>query len=138
MADLTITVANVVPGTGATQQSGTAGEAITIGQCVYLKAADGKIYKAQADGTAGEAAAVGIATTTAAAAGQPISYQTSGTLAFGAILTKGEIYLVSATAGGIAPEADIVTTGHYVSILGVASSTSNLSVKLNASGITIP
>jgi len=41
------------------------------------------------------------------------------------VMTVGEVYVVSATAGGIAPVGDL-TTGNYVTVLGVATTTSNL------------
>lgn len=127
MADLTITAANVVPGARARIESYISGEAVAIGQSAYIKASDGRAYKADANASAEAAGSVGrgIAVSTASAAGQQVDLQVSGVLAFGAILTNGEIYVASATAGGIAPEADL-TTGWYVTLLGVATSTSNL------------
>ena len=128
MAALTITAANVVPGANARLVEGTAGEAVAIGQSTYQKASDSRWYKADSNASSEAAGSVdrGIAVSTAAAAGQPLKIQVSGTLAFGAILTNGEIYVVGATAAGdINPEGDL-TTGWYVTLLGVATSTSNL------------
>jgi len=48
-----------------------------------------------------------------------------GNLTISAVMTVGEVYVVSATAGGIAPVGDLVT-GNYVTVLGVATTTSNL------------
>ena len=125
MAALTITAANVVPGDLARFEEYTAGEAVSIGQSAYIKSSDGKAYKADANLSSAAAEAIGIAVSTAAVAGQPVKIQVSGTLGFGAILTNGEIYVAGATAGDIAPEGDL-TTGWYVTLLGVATSTSNL------------
>lgn len=68
--------------------------------------------------------------------GQAMLVMKAGVLGFGAILTKGTVYCVSSNAGGICPWSDL-GAGDYVSILGVASSTSNLTLRLWASGITI-
>lgn len=137
MADLTITTTNMIPGSGAVYEHLVAGAAITIGQLVYKNATDDKAYLAQNDGTAAEATIRGIAVSTAAAANQIVTIQTGGTLAFGAILTEGEIYGLSSTAGGIAPEADSATSNDYISIVGVATSTSNLLIKITNSGAQI-
>lgn len=136
MSDLSITAANIVSAAGSTRSTGIAGEAITRGQSVYLKESDGKYWKADNDSTAAIAAAVGIALTDSAA-GQPLVVHEGGNLAFGAILTVGEIYCVSSNAGGICPEAD-VGSGDFVTLLGVATTTSNLAVRIQASGAQVP
>lgn len=120
MADLSITAANVQPGTG-TVILGTAGETITAGQAVYLKASDGRLWLAQADGTAAEADVVGIALN-GGAAGQPVHYAADGTLTIGATTVKTTAYVLSAAAGGICPQADLVSTNKIV-YLGYATST---------------
>jgi hypothetical protein len=51
------------------------------------------------------------------------------TLGAAAAPTVGIIYCVSATAGGIAPSADL-TTGDYVTILGVGATTNRLAVDI--------
>ena len=137
MSDISITAASVAISTG-TSEAGTAGEALTAGQVVYQAAATGRWWKAQCDGTEAEAAAKGIALNSAPAAGQPITVQTSGTITAGGTLVEGEIYIVSATAGGLAPEADIITTGNYVSIVGVAQTAALLKLSFNASGGQVP
>ncbi len=136
MADLTITAANIIPVSGYQFEDGNAGETITRGMAVYKKESDSKWYKAQHDGTVAEAAAKGIALQDAGA-NQPLRVQTGGSLGFGAILSVGQIYCVSATAGGICPYSD-VGAADYVTLLGVASTTSNLLLKIFPSGVTIP
>jgi hypothetical protein len=127
MADITVTAASVVPGSNATQIQGTAGETITAGMAVYLKSTDTKWWKAQADGTSAESGVgsntLGIALC-GASAGQPIVVDVADStgITIGATVAAGTVYVVSATAGGICPEADI-TAGQYLSILGVGSST---------------
>lgn len=134
MADLTITAADVVNTSGAIQ-SGTAGETITAGMAVYVKAADSRLWKAQCDGTAAEATAVGIALH-AALAGQPLAYAGNGSVIDIGATTSKTIYVVSATAGGVAPVADLVT-GNYISRLGHATATDgSFVVSITNTGVT--
>lgn len=141
MADLTITAASVdyTSGSGTTE-NGTAGAAVTIGQAVYKDQQDSKWKLAQNDGTAEEAGAGGIAValTESAADGQPITVAKTGTIDLGATLTVGEIYCLSSTAGGIAPEADSATTNDYITILGVATAADSLKLAPIVSGAQVP
>lgn len=121
MADLSQTPANVKSGTNAVTSLVTAGEAITQGQPVYLSTADGKWYKADANDSA-KYNATGVALTPASTNEQFV-VQTGGQMNLGATLTTGSVYVVSATAGAIAPVADI-TTGWYPCIVGISISTS--------------
>lgn len=137
MADLTITAANVVAASNATRVTGTAGETITAGQPVYAKSSDSyHLWKCDANFSADTAAAVGIALH-AASDGQPLTYITAGDVDLGATLVEGTVYVVSATAGGIAPAADL-TTGWYTTVLGVATTSSNLAMQLQVSGAAAP
>lgn len=124
MADLTITAASVVPGTNARFKRGTAGESITQGQPVYLKASDSRYWLAQNDGTSAEADAKGIATN-AAAAGQEVKIQVGGLITIGATVAVGKTYDVSAAYGAICPDAD-VGSGKYKKVLGVGYSTTQI------------
>jgi hypothetical protein len=133
LADLTITAANVAKGTGASTASGIAGVTITAGQSVYLDSATSTIKLADADSSATTAATVGIALH-GSLAGQPITYQVSGQITVGGTMTAGKLYVVSATAGGIAPSADL-TTGWRTSLLGIAISTTILDMYIINSGI---
>ena len=120
MADLTITATSVVP-ISASIQSGIAGETITAGQSLYIKSTDGKLWKAQCDGTAEEATCVGIAMN-GAAVNQPVVYAGDGSINIGATTVKTTTYVVSATAGGIALQADLVGTNR-ISYVGYATDT---------------
>jgi hypothetical protein len=121
MADLTVTAASVLF-TSGTKNTGVAGATITAGQSLYLDSADSKLKLAQADGTAAEVAAVGIALH-AAGANQPLTYAGSGSVInIGATTVKTTTYVVSATAGGVAPQADL-TSGHRICRLGYATAT---------------
>lgn len=136
MADLTVTAANVAKGTGAQTMTGTAGATITAGQPVYADPnASFTIKPAQAT-SQNAAKAVGIALH-AALSGQPITYITQGQLTSGATNTVGIIYAVSATAGGIAPNADLVST-NYVTVLGIAISASIIDVLIHIGNVAKP
>lgn len=136
MADLTVTATSVAF-TSGTQTTGTAGETITAGMGVYLKSSDSQLYKAQADGTAAEATAVGISLH-AATDNQPLTYAGSGsTINIGATTSKATTYVVAATAGGVAPQADL-TAGQYITRLGYATATDGtFVVDIKVTGATI-
>lgn len=129
-ADLSITGTAVIPSSSAVIVQSTAGEAITRGQLVYKKTSDRKIYKADCDsGTAEVRDVVGIAVTDSSAGG-PIAYVTEDpSLAIAASgLTNGTIYLLSSTAGGLAPAGD-ATTGWYVTVVAVAKSATTIAFR---------
>ena len=131
MADLVITAASVDRVSGS-QRTAEAGVAITAGDCVYIDTA-GLVQLCQKDVSAIVADATGFALSDAAA-GQPVTYQVSGVINIGATLAVGEVYVVGAAAGGIAPVADVVTTD-FATVLGVAISAANLQIGINASGV---
>ncbi|MDW9792122.1 hypothetical protein GOB42_15155 [Sinorhizobium meliloti] len=138
MADIVITPASVVPGAGAKTTSGTAGATITAGQVVYLDSTTtGKWHHADSDAATaaarGQGANVGIALN-GASNGQPLEVLTEGPITLGAVLTAGAAYYLSPTPGGIAPLADLLT-GDYVTLLGLATSTSVLQVDVQYSGV---
>jgi hypothetical protein len=133
VADLTVTPANVVSGASAQFLTGTAGASVTAGQPVYLDTGTNTYKPADANASAATAVVAGVALH-GATTGQPLKIQTAGVLAFGAILTVGVIYVLSSNAGGIAPAADLAA-GWYTSILGVATTTGNLTLGLNNSGV---
>ena len=126
MADLTITVASVAPGTNARiDKSHAAGEALTIGVAVYLNGTNQRWYMSDTDVSEPAATMYGITVTNAAAAGQPVCVQFGGNITAGATLVAGEVYGVGEAAGGIAPVADCAV-GEYERILGFADSTTVL------------
>lgn len=134
MADLTITAANVVPGSGAKTESGhVAGETIAAGKAVYL-AASGKYMLADSNSvTAGAKKARGIALNSASL-NQPLTILTSGQITIGATMTAGATYFLSDTPGGICPDAD-VGAGEDVCLIGAAASTTVLNVGIQAPGV---
>ena len=139
MADIAVTAANVAMHAAApTTEQVTAGATITQGQVLYKDSADSNKYKlAINDDTEAKAAAVGIALTPGDA-NDKIWIAKRGAIDVGGALTVGEIYCLSDTAGGIAPEADVDTADMYVTILGVASAADQLELNISATGIQIP
>lgn len=141
MADLTQTPANVAVGSNIAVTLVVAGEAIVQGEPVYRSSLDSYYYKADADAEA-SADVKGIAVTPAGASGDRFvlaankSGQT-GDINLGATLTQGETYVVSTNSGKIAPIGDL-TTGDYVTYLGVASSSTILKLRSNATGVAKP
>jgi len=135
--DLSITAASVLPSTNAVVKTGTAGGTITAGQTLYADASDGGDLKlADADASALTAVVVGIALH-GASDGQPLSFLASGDITIGATVVVGEIYVLSGTAGGIAPEADLATAD-WVSVLGVGITTGKIRIQRANSGVQIP
>ena len=136
MADLSITAANVKAGSASTRvQLVQAGEAIDQGEPAYL-ASDGKYYQTDANDTAIKAQAKGIAITPASTDGYFL-LAVDGLVNLGATLAVGQIYVCSATKGGIAPYADL-TTNDFVSIVGIATTTALLEINLLVSGVQKP
>ena len=133
MVDVTVTAAEVLPGTDTQYTHGVAGEAITGGQTVYLDSTTSTYKLADADDSAATATVVGIAMNTAAANGR-LTIATSGSLDPGFTVTVGQIYVQSGTAGGIAPVADLATSDR-VSILGVGASATSLTLSIKNTGI---
>lgn len=136
MADLVITAASVVAGSGAKKVTGTAGATITAGQVVYYDTATSTYKLADTDSaTAAVRSPAGIALN-GAASGQTLAVHKSGLLTIGATVTAGVAYYLSGTAGGICPVAD-VAAGDYPCIIGIATSAAILSVKIHESGVVL-
>ena len=134
MADIAITATNVVGSGSATRETGSAGEAITAGQAVYLDSATNK-YKLSDSNATGAKTVRGIALN-GAALNQPVVVQKDGPITIGGTLVAGTTYCQSTTPGGICPQADI-TTGGDVVILGVATSTTVLDLNIQVTGVTL-
>ncbi|TIX89194.1 hypothetical protein [Rhizobium sp. P44RR-XXIV] len=134
MADLTITPANVVAGTNAVRDIGTAGETITAGKVVYFDAATNK-WKLSDNNATGTRTVHGIALN-GASLNQPVSVAKHGDITIGATLVAGTAYYLSATAGGICPVADLAT-GMDSILIGLAKSTTVLAIDVQDSGVTL-
>jgi hypothetical protein len=137
MADVSVTATEVLK-TSATvvDSGGVFGETVTAGQVVYKLSSDGKWYKADANLSAAAAALKGIALN-GGAANQPAVIAIGGTIDPGFTVTVGTVYVLSATAGGIAPAADLAT-GMYVGIVGVGLAADTLGLIIYSSGVAVP
>lgn len=137
MADVNITDSAVL-GDGSDHETLPAGELMQAGDTVY------KSYstwlKGDADASLSDSAASvvrGLALNSALAIGQKVKVQKRGLLTMNAVLTQGEIYVQSGTAGKICPEADLATND-WITIIGIAQSSTVLKVGINASLIKVP
>ena len=136
MADITITAASVVPGTNARTETGTAGETITAGKAVYKSSTTNKYMLADSNSATAEARqATGIALN-GASLNQPVTVVKGGDVTIGATVTAGTAYYLSDTPGGICPVADI-GAGEYVCLLGIAKSTTVLTVGIQYPGVSL-
>lgn len=137
MAALSQTPANVASGTGARQSTVTGGATVAAGMPVYKDVADSNQYKpCKADAVA-TASCNGIALNSGAD-NQPLVIQAAGRINLGATLVVGMVYCVSdAVLGEIVPYTDL-GSGDYVTILGVAVSTSELELNIINSAVAKP
>jgi hypothetical protein len=134
--DLSVTAASVVAGSSSTVENGTLGATVTAGQLLYKSSTAGTWALADSDSATAEVrSATGIALN-GGASGQPVRVLREGTITIGATMTAGVAYYASNTAGGICPVAD-VGAGEYVGIVGIATSTTVLSVKFHYSGVAL-
>jgi hypothetical protein len=135
MADISVTAANVLAGANAKKRTGIAGATITAGQVLYEDSSDSnKLKLADANASALTAKVAGIALH-GAATGQPITFveedddfTPGATLSLSAAADDG-VYILSGTAGGIAPVGDLAS-GMYPVVLGVAKSSSKMILKI--------
>jgi len=143
MADVVITTADIQAGTGARTVQGVLGaDSLTAGMAVYKDSADSnKLKKCDADDSA-KANIAGILLN-GGDTDQPCTYLSEGNLDFGTgTLTWGQRYFVAGNtdagnnAGGIEPSTDL-SSGEYVSFIGIATSTSNLLVQPLVSGVAL-
>lgn len=136
MTALSVTPANVLKGAGAQTFDGTAGATVTAGQAVYQDPEDGNKFKLATSTNATAARCKGIALH-GATDEQPLKVIVGGTYAPGATAASGTVYVVGATAGAIAPVAD-VSTSEYVTVLGVGNADGDIDLNIFASGNITP
>jgi hypothetical protein len=137
MADLTITAANVATSTGAQTSDGTAGATLTQGDVVYQDAADSNKWKrADANLSLAGSTAIGIALN-AAENNQPVRIETIGDINVGATLAVGTVYVLSATAGKIAPSTDLVT-GWFTFVIGIGKTAAIMTMVMKTAGVAVP
>lgn len=81
---------------------GTSGEAIAIGNALYLKASDGKLWKGDADADESTYAFVGVALSAAVGADETVRYAKPGGIVTGLSgLTINQALFISSTAGAL-------------------------------------
>ena len=134
MVDITVTPAEVLPSSGARRELKVidTGVTVTAGQSVYVDATSSKLKLADTDAAA-SAAASGIAELGGGPGQQiPVIYEDDA-LDPGATLVVGETYVVSTTAGGIAPLSDLVA-GDFTTILGIATTAASLKLHILVGG----
>lgn len=138
---VSITPANVSSSSSDSRSSIQVGEVVNAGDILYLKAADGKWWKA--DCLTAEKAGSGspgnlkIALSNAPAAGQWIlGADANSNVTLGSVLTKGNIYVLAATGGKFGPPADLVSTDQ-LTIIGYATSSTVLRFEPKPTGVVI-
>jgi hypothetical protein len=131
MTDISITAANVIAGSNATRESGTAGATITAGQVVYRDGTTGQYKLADTDAATAEVRTPRGIALYGASAGQPLTIIRAGDVTIGATIVAGVAYYLSGTAGGICPIAD-VAADDYPAIIGMGKSTTVLTVSIQA------
>lgn len=136
MVDISITPANVKPGTNSTQKRGIAGATILAGQLVVLDPSTKKYVLADTNHATPELREPDGIALHGASLDQPIAIHTAGDITIGATLIAGTDYWGSDTPGGICPRAD-VGSGEKVVQVGIAKSTSLLAVALQKPGVTL-
>lgn len=132
MADISITAASVLPSSDTQYVDGILGATVTAGQTVYLDTATTTYKLADANASSSTASTMGIAMN-GGASGQPVKVAVAGTITAGGTLTTGLIYVQSATAGGLAPSADLAS-GHYPVVVGIATSAALLKLSMFKGG----
>jgi hypothetical protein len=136
MGALSVTTTSIIKPVAATSETVTAGEAVTIGQAVY-RHSNGKYKLTDADVESSSEIA-GIALTQAAASGQPLVICTAGDLPMKSSgITVGTAYYVHTTPGAIALIGDL-SSGDYVSLVGIAISATTLRLDFLVTGVTVP
>jgi hypothetical protein len=136
MADISITAANVIAGSGAKVEHGTSGDTITAGKLVYRDQTTGRFELADSNSATAAARKPRGFALHGAADGQPLAVLYDGPITLGAVLTAGVGYYLSDTPGGMCPVADI-GSGEFSVFLGMATSTSVLDVNIQASGVSL-
>ena len=120
-ADISITAANFRAGAGAKYEVGFAGVDITAGQLVAISPSTGKYVLADANDPA-LCIVAGIAGNDAKAT-RPLDVITyaPNMILGGTLSMTTPVYILSATAGGIAPVADLAPGGLYPNVVIVAT-----------------
>ncbi len=136
MADYSITVASVLPGSGATVKQVTSGATVTAGKGVVRDPATNKWVLADSNHATAALRVPGGISLNGASDGQPMAVLTDGPITLGAVLTAGVGVYASDTPGGLCPVAD-VGSGERSVLVGMAASTTVLNVDIQDSGVAL-
>jgi hypothetical protein len=144
MADYTLTSSAVVPSDTATLKNYTAGATILAGQPLYSDATAldarnlGKVKPADANGSLATSTLVGIAASSASS-GQPVRVITADSDYTHGLTTvvAGQIIVVSATAGGLAPASDMAS-GMFPAVAMITTSATKAVVSIVNGGVVKP
>ena len=135
MADVIITATDVEVVGSTEGRLVQFGVAVTQGQVVYRSTADNKYYLANC-GVSTTARAVGIVISNCAI--NTFGYilgTKNAVINIGGTVAVGEIYVVSDTDGNIMPSTDL-TSGQYLTVLGYATTASNLVINITDTQIS--
>ena len=137
MATLSVTIGDVIVVTSASANgNGTAFEAIDAGEMVRFSSSDNLIHLADATTTDDATITDGGMALCTAAAGQPVTYAKTGsviTIASGTLVT-GTAYYLSGTAGKLEEFSDL-SSGEFITLCGLAISTSNIKLVVDSLGV---
>lgn len=117
MSDISVTVGNVKWIRGVPPFKGTAGATVTRGQVAYLNTSTGKYGLADADTDAASEVA-GVFLTDGYDGADCLIAPPGAVIDWGDDLDPGTIYVLSTTAGGVAPWDDL-GDGDYVVVLAI-------------------
>jgi hypothetical protein len=134
MSDLSVTAASVLKGSNATIEHGISGETIAQGKQLYKSSSTGKWMLADSNSATVEARTPTATALCGASLDQPITVQKRGDITIGATLVANTAYYMSDTPGGICPLAD-VGTGEYMTLIGIAKSTTVLTLAYESTGV---
>jgi len=142
MPALTLTLENVALVSASRPKRVVYGETITQGQPVYQSTVDSRYYRTDANDGIAKARCQGIAVSPGAIGdfgSIAVTGRTPGEslVNLGTTLTVGQVYVVGATVGTIAPYSDL-TTGDFVTILGVARTAALLDLQIIVSDTQKP
>lgn len=142
MASLTITASQVLLVSGSPIQ-GTWDSTVTAGKSVRYAPTTGLWGLAQCDNDATDAGYYGLGIAlTGGGSGQQGLIAGPGcvvNLGAGAAAASATVYVAGATAGDIAPTADVTTSGNYRALIGVGIGSNKVKVALlDAAATAIP
>lgn len=136
MADLT-SITAVRPTANTQFRQVGFGATIAAGSTIYYDTTAVEYLLADCDNTVTTAAAHGIAITPGVDGGYGLLATGGSIILVGTTMAVGTTYIVSDTPGGIKPMAD-AASGDWVTILGTASTTTQLDLSVKATSVQVP